>query len=725
MKKIHIAILYHNHQPLYKDPLENFYHLPWVKFHATKDYYDMALWVEKYPALKLNFNFVPSLLLQLEDYSNGAKDKYSELTLKPSTQLTFEEKLFILKNFFNCNWETMVKPFRRYKELLELRGESSYEDELIRKVSYFSSKDWTDLQVWYNLVWFDPYWRKTDVEIKKLFEKGESFSQEDKEIIIKKQIWICGEIIKKYKQLQEENKIEISFSAFYHPILPLLINPQDAKVSSPQTLLPKNAISLKEDAEKQIEIAKEYYKEKFGIEPRGFWPSEGSVSNDLISLLKKFNIKWFATDEEILKKSLIQPKQDIPSNITYTHYKIDIENPIYVVFRDRKLSDNISFVYYKWRKEDAVKDIESHLINIYNLYKDKNFPILVPIILDGENCWEFYQNDGEDFLDEFYNMLTSNEIFETVLISNYISKNPDVPILKSIWPGSWINANYNIWIGHPEDNNAWEYLYKTRKFLCDFLYNNDVSENEKNLCWHEIYAAEGSDWFWWFGDEHYTSQSDLFDFLFRQHLKNIYKILKQSSPSYLDIPIKLNMIKDNIIFPSNFISPTIDGKITSYFEWISSGKYFQINFSQHRTTSLADTIFYGFDLENIYIRIDYSEKNIGEDITIDICFICDLHNHNKICHVKIPFKKYTNRYEFIFPDGKKVEFKDNVMIDKIIEVKIPFSLLNTTSGQQIGFFVVFEKNFGYNTIELQRLPENGFVEITHPDEDFFKMFWTV
>ncbi|MCX7910933.1 MAG: glycoside hydrolase family 57 protein, partial [Endomicrobia bacterium] len=490
MKKVYVAILYHHHQPLYKDPLKNFYHLPWVKFHATKDYYDMVIWVEKFPNLKLNFNFVPSLLLQLEDYSKGAKDKYLELTLKPSNQLTFDDKLFILKNFFNCNWETMVYPFKRYKELLEMRGKNLKEDELLRKINYFSNRDWTDLQVWYNLVWFDPYWRKNDSEIKYLFEKGENFTEEDKIIIVNKQSWICGEVIKKYKELQQQSKIEISFSAFYHPILPLLINPQTSKISDPNLILPKNAISLEEDAKKQIELAIEYYKEKFGIYPKGFWPSEGSVCDELVFILEKFSIKWFATDEDILKKSLMLSTGKFPDKTAiYKHYKFNTETPIYVVFRDKEISDNISFVYYRWRKEDAVKDIEAKLLDIYNLCKNEEFPILVTIILDGENCWEYYHNDGEDFLNDFYNMLTSNKMFETVLLSDYILAHPEAPILKNIWPGSWINANYNIWIGHLEDNKAWEYLYKTREFLCNFLSQNEVSEEKKKMCWNEIYAA--------------------------------------------------------------------------------------------------------------------------------------------------------------------------------------------------------------------------------------------
>ncbi|MCS7228186.1 MAG: glycoside hydrolase family 57 protein, partial [Endomicrobia bacterium] len=475
MKKLYISIIYHQHQPMYKDPLENFYHLPWVRLHAIKDYYDMLVWVEKFPNLKLNFNFVPSLLIQLEDYANNAMDKHLELTIKQPDELTNEDKIYILKNFFNCNWETMLYPYKKYKELFELRGSKIVDNELSRKIKYYNPQDWVDLQVWSNLVWFDPYWRKNDTEIKNLFDKGQNFTEEDKHLIVKKQRWICGQIIKKLKQLQDEKKIEISFSAFYHPILPLLCNPEKAKISNPDVILPKNICSLVEDAEIQIILGKQYYEEKFGRSPEGFWPSEGAVSDDIIPLLSNHGIKWFATDEEILRNSIYINTKKFPSrDIIYKHYQIKTNNnfPIYVVFRDREISDNIGFVYYKWNYIDAVKDIENKLKTIYEkIYNGNNDDNdrLLTIILDGENCWEYYQDDGEKFLYEFYKMLTSTNLWETVCVSDFIKTHPVCDELPGLWPGSWINANYNIWIGHPEDNTAWDYLYKTRSFLTQYI----------------------------------------------------------------------------------------------------------------------------------------------------------------------------------------------------------------------------------------------------------------
>lgn len=732
-KKLYIAILYHQHQPYYKDPLNSKYHLPWVRLHAIKDYYDMCTWVEKFQNLKLNFNYVPSLMIQLEDYSKDAMDKELELTLKPVQELTQEDKAYILKNFFSCNYYTMIFPYKRYKELYDKRGSINSEEELYRKIKYFNNQDWIDLQMWANLVWFDLYWRQNDEQVKLWFEKDTNFTQQDKEELIKKQRWICGEVVKKHKQLQDEKKIEVSVSAFYHPILPILCDPQKAKVSNPSITLPRNIVSLQEDATQQIKLALECYNKNFNFLPCGFWPSEGSVSEDIIPIIAENNISWIATDEEILKNSLyLQTKGYPQKEVIYKHYKIQLKNkthkPVYIIFRDRELSDKIGFIYYRWNYKDAVKDIETKLMEIYNnVYKNSTneTSALVSIILDGENCWEFYPNDGNDFLNEFYSMLTSNEYFETVLISEYISQNPNTEILQTLWPGSWINANYNIWIGHQEDNTAWEYLYKTRSFLVEYLkqHNNEISEEIKNLCWQEIYTAEGSDWFWWFGDEHYTPQSDIFDFLFRKHLKNVYLLLNQQPPKYLDIPIKQQVKFYEYVLPADFITPKIDGKISNYFEWSSAGKYTPVVSSMHQTTKIVSSVYFGFDLGNLYLRIDYNKEKLEENLTFNI-FLRKKTSHQDVSCLRFLLNKGNNKYEFINPEGftQVIEY---LMIDRIIELKLPFCLLKTFPSEEIQFFVSIEKILQDKKLEVERIPEYDFIEIIHPDKSYIKKFWTV
>jgi len=729
MKKLYIAILYHQHQPLYKELSKNYYYLPWVRLHAIKDYYDMLIWTQKYEKLKLNFNFVPSLLVQLEDYAKDAIDKHLELTLKNVSQLTEEDKVYILKNFFNCNWSTMIEPYKRYNELLLQRGIKITDNDLQRKIKYFNNQDWLDLQVWSNLVWFDPYWRKVDNEIKSLFDKEKNYTEEDKHIIVKKQRMICKEIPKKLKELQQQGKIEVSVSAFYHPILPLLCDPAKAKISNPNVVLPRNYVKLVEDAEEQIKLAKELYEKLFDISPKGFWPSEGSVSNDIIPLLDKYGIRWFATDEEILRKSIYMMTKNYPQReVIYKHYQVEIGNhqPIYVIFRDREISDSISFVYQRWNHIDAVKDIEKKLIKIYNkVYHNNNAEdALVSIILDGENCWEFYPNDGEDFLSELYKMLTEHKLFETVLISDFISSHTKTDKLTTLWPGSWINANYNIWIGHPEDNTAWEYLYNTRKFLEEYLNQNpNVTKEIKHLCWQEIYIAEGSDWYWWFGDEHYTSYSDVFDFLFRQNLKNIYIFLGEKPPEFLNLPIKKIVSLTEIQMPSGFISAKIDGQVSSYFEWALAGKIVPLTSSMHQTTKILSCLYFGFSTEDIYLRMDYNKTEIDKQNIVVSIFLCTP-KEQCVYRIKFELKKGNNKYLMVFSENKQQEF-EYIKIDKVVELKIPFSILQTSPGEQIKFFVLVEKIVNDKTFELERIPGEGIVEIIHPDTSYIKEFWNV
>ncbi len=741
-KKLFIAILYHHHQPYYKDTSTNYYQLPWVRFHAIKDYYDMAAIVENFENLKLNFNLVPSLMLQLEDYANNAIDKYLQLTLKPADQLNHQEKLFILKEFFKCNWQTMVYPYKRYAELLEKRGKVVSDEELERKIKYFSTQDFLDLQMLSNLVWFDPYWRNKDPEIKFLFDKQQGYTQQEKELVVKKQRYICGEIVKLYKRLQDEGKIEVTTSAFYHPILPLLCDFNKAKISNPQITLPSTHFIYPEDAKKQIETAIEYYIKQFGVKPKGFWPSEGAVSDDIIPFLVDVGIKWIATDEEILKNSLqLDPafrNTKIEKKLIYKNYKVSHPSgkEINIIFRDRELSDNIGFVYSNWDPKDAVKDIELRLNNIYHtVYSQEslNEDYIVSIILDGENCWEYYPNDGIEFLTEFYKMLTTNELFETTLISKYIEEHPAEYTLKTLWPGSWINANYNIWIGHPEDNTAWEYLTKTRNVLVENINSQPQLEKEKiESCWEEIYIAEGSDWYWWYGDEHFTLDSSVFDNLFRQHLKNVYIQLGLEIPQYLNIPIKGSGKKPEYVLPTDFISPVIDGKITNYFEWISAGKYLlRQTSSMHQTTNIISQIFFGFDLGNLYFRIDLNpkiEKENLENLLININLLRqqqlpETFNITFYLADKIDF------YEF-YAAGLEKQILNDIKKDKIIELKLPFCLIKTLPGNKILFNItVYSATKGNKEqtklYELERWPPNGYIEIFHPTESYPKQFWSV
>ena len=279
---LYICFLWHMHQPFYKDPLKGVYRLPWVRLHGTKDYLDMLEILTEFPAIQQVFNFTPSLLEQLEDYTgNNAKDRFLELTLKNATELSMDDKVFILDNFFLANWDNMIKPFPRYFELLMQRGLHVIQNDIRRAAQYFRNSDFLDLQVLFNLCWIDPLFRDKDLFLKSLIEKGRDFSEEDKNMLIEKQFSILRQIVPRYSETVKTGQIEISVSPFYHPILPLLCDTNTARIAMPDVSLPHKRFSHPEDAEKQIQMGMDYFEKIFKYRPVGMWPSEGSVSGPM------------------------------------------------------------------------------------------------------------------------------------------------------------------------------------------------------------------------------------------------------------------------------------------------------------------------------------------------------------------------------------------------------------------------------------------------------------
>jgi len=708
---INLAILWHMHQPYYFDPLKNKFILPWVRLHATKDYLDMLLLLEEFPDIKVTFNIVPSLLKQIREYENGATDLFMEITLIPAEELKDEQKIFILENFFLANWQTMIYPFPRYRELLDKRGKS-YGD-LSKTIKKFTTQEFRDLQVLFNLVWIDPLHRINDKFLKELERKGREYTEEEKNLLINKQIEILKKIIPHYKKLALSNQIELSVSPFYHPILPLIYDNFKAKETMPNVVLPKYRFIAPEDAKKQITKAIEYFEAIFGFKPDGLWPSEGSVSEEIIELIKDSKISWIATDEEILSKSLGEKLREgdrfLAPEKLYSVYEF---NGVKIFFRDRILSDLIGFVYSKWQHDYAVNDFIGRLKKIS--YKDN---IIIPVILDGENAWEYYEKDGLDFLRTLYKSLSEDREIRTVTFSEYLSENPPIKSLRRVFPGSWINANFSIWIGHEEDNLSWDYLYQTRQDL--IKYQNENPSKDLYTAWEEIYIAEGSDWNWWFGDEHYTETKDVFDEIYRHHLINVYREIGKEPPSYLYTPIikKVREIKPDIE-PKGFIYPKIDGKVTGYFEWLEAGKYILKRFggSMHKSEGLLSELYYGFNKKFLYIRLDPScpiedfkefifQIQIIEPVRIKVLW---KYSEEVAQIIKQENGEWIKHYEI-----------ENVALDSIFEIEIPLEKIGIKEEENIYLFVEILMN---NHI-IERAPSVGFIKIQVPNPEFDKLMW--
>lgn len=734
-EKLYLAIYWHMHQPYYRNKFTGECTLPWVRLHCTKDYYDMPALLESFPSIHQTFNLVPSLMDQIEEYACGGSDRFLDLSKKPAEELSLEDKIFILHNFFMVNWDNMVEIYPRYSELLRMRGYHTSPSQVQEIQRYFTPQDLLDLQVWFNLSWFDPFFQETKPFIKSLIKKDRGFTEEEKIKLLEIQKEIVGDTLSIYKKLQNEGIIEVTTTPYYHPILPLLIDTDCARTALPRINLPANNFSHPEDAEHQIRKAIERYQEFFGQNPRGFWPSEGSVSEEAVLLLAKNGVAWIGTDEGILTNSLgVSISRDISGEcqkptLLYQPYFFEKDGQrIYLVFRDHTLSDLFGFIYSKWDAKDAVEDFIKRLKRIKGKLPsglEDGRPPLVSIILDGENAWEYYKNDGRDFLMMLYDRLSSEKNIVSCTVSEYLEKYPPRQKLPKLFAGSWINSNFAIWIGHEEDNTAWDLLSQTRNELLEYQKNNPDESSEKlQKAWEEVYIAEGSDWCWWFGEDHYSGNDEEFDNLFREHLKNVYYFIDKEPPNNLYVPVlrKDKKIKP-LAEPRGFITPTIDGEITSYYEWISAGHLdvTRTGGTMHQARSYISDIYYGFNLSNFYLRLDTTVDL--KDITIEnLNFSLNfLSPHKRSFELRVnPMKNKIEFYLNFIEDKKEIGEMEGAALD-VMEICIPFKLLEAKIQDEVQFLIVVKKD----QHELERWPQRGYISFFVPGEDFERIMWQV
>lgn len=714
MERIQLAFLWHMHQPFYKNLFTGEYLLPWVLLHGTKDYFDMAYILKEFPGLKQNFNLVPSLLKQLMDYEDlQAKDTYLELFRKRPQDLSESQKIFLLTNFFNANWDNMIKPFPHYFELLKKRG-FYYPKEGIKEIKdYFSDEELRDIQVFFFLAWMDPMFLDQYDGLRYLKKKGRLFSEEDKLVIEEVQRSILKGIIPLYKDLADTGAIELSTSPFYHPIIPLIIDSNAAREAMPDVVLPERAFRHKSDASHQVKTAIDLFSRFFGYTPKGMWPPEGSVSNDAFAVYAEQGVEWLVTDEDILFRSLgVQNTRDgygnlLSPELLYRPYQWEKEGrTLKILYRDKQLSDLISFHYSRMGAKDAANDCIRRLKEIRNSVQGRIKAPIVTIAMDGENAWENYTNDGWDFLRYFYEGILKEESIVSTTIGEYLNIAEDTEKLSSTFAGSWIAHNFSIWIGQAEDNAGWNLLAQTR----DFLQNEDP-EMKNEQAWECIYIAEGSDWFWWYGDDHSSENDEIFDFLFRENLANAYRFSNKEPPDILAIPI---LIEDREIKstrePIDFIYPHIDGKVTSYFDWMGSGfvEGKGHGVAMHDSVTLIKGCYYGFNENSLFLRTDIDSNFIEnmDDVSFEINLIARSPS-------KIVYRVKGGASETSLPVS--LAYSD------ILEMECPLNALEMKTGEKINIWFSLK----INDMLVDRLPKRGYISIKVPSESFEMEMWYV
>jgi len=603
---LYVNLTWHQHQPLYYQDTDGVYTRPWVRVHATKDYLDMAEKVADYEDLRVTFNYTPSLIRQLTDLANGAKDLYWVLSEKPASSLTEGEKQFILERFFDVNWTNIVSKYPRYQALLDRRGGTDQES-LQTALETFTDQDFLDLQIWFNLAWFDPIYLAEEPLVG-LVEKGEGFSESDKEIVFNQVLEVVQKVLPYHKELQDAGQIEVTITPYTHPILPLIYDNQLALVGNPSAEMPELPFAYPQDAQAHLEICVDMYQEHFDREVRGLWPGEGAVAQEIVPLVADYGFNYMQTGEPVLAKSLglesfTRNAQGLvrEADALYRPYYVidDSGNQVAVFFRDWTLSDNIGFVYSGMTGEVGARDLINRLEAIQANFIDNNIegPHIVSIILDGENAWEHYPNDGNDFLNALYRMLTESEVLKTVTPSEYLEMFPEQRMLDTLFPGAWFSPNYDTWIGETEEAIAWDYLARTREFLVPYE-NGEIAAEPQALdqAFDFMYLAEGSDWFWWFGDDQDSGQDSYFDEAFRALLAGVYTSLSEEVPQFVEVPV----IQARAVPPTHHFSglsmPVLDGEDDPAWE---DAAYYAFEGS-----APVAGFYYTMDEENIYLRVD-------------------------------------------------------------------------------------------------------------------------
>ena len=745
-KKLSIAFYWHMHQPVYQLSPTGDFLMPWVRLHAVKDYLDMALWAKKFDKLKLNFNFVPVLINAIINYGeNEAHDIHSRLTITPQDELTNEDKIFILNNFFDANYQTMILANPEYHRLYQIVQSSGTED-----TSIFSNQEYADLMALFNLAWIDPSFKTSNSELKKLVKKGKNYTLEDRIAIIQIQRDIIKKIIPTIRKLIEKNKIEITTSPYYHPILPILLDYKNIKKnSSPANDLQDLKTDL--DAKMQTKMALDRIEEVFGKRPRGVWPSEQCVSAKTLEMLSSLGVEWSLSDEGILANSInFEFEHDFkgyikePYHLLKTYKYKTSTSDLKMVFRESTIPNLIGFEYQNHNPIATANDLYDRIKVLQSkILSSPDNEHLLTIALDGENCWENYLEDGASFLKTLYTLITEDDSLETVLLSDYLEKTKEDKLLPKIASGSWINRNFKLWIDEPVKDIAWTYLKRVRQDFANFVKREPLNPNIE-LARRELFICEGSDWFWWYGEPNDSGRDNIFDFLFRTHLKNVYRYLDLDTPKYLDDPLSDISTSKPSKYPKSLITPSINGKnvVDEDDEWNNAG-YIEIpDGPVLRESKLFDKIRFGNDQNNFYLKF-HLNKYIKENLelskrTYQMYIYTRKASHrqdlspvrliNKTKNITpVSMEKFHNEIQIAIRNNKLqllriikaipgdmwvLEMSKSIeaVYDEVLDLKIPFDILGIKSGETLEFLLI-NANYGVKDFYI---PNETVLSVTRP-----------
>ena len=699
--------------------------LPWTRLHALKDYWGMVRVLEEFPRVHATFNVVPSLGAQLEEYASGKFDEpWFATAFRAAKELTTEDKSEILTRAFQVNYDHLLARWPRFIELHQWVHAQGHE----RAKQSLGERDWRDLQLLSQLAWMDEEYLASDPVVSRLARKGTDFTEKDKQDLCAKQFELLGRVLPEYRCAASTGQVEISATPFYHPILPLLCDSDIARVSNPGTPLPTPAFRHPEDAREQLVRARRYHERVFGRAPDGLWPSEGSVSEQALSIAAELGFKWFATDEGVLGHTLRagfgRDAAGVPSNAEKLYSPLRVRaggREMVGFFRDHYLSDLVGFVYSRMNAGAAAEDLHNRIRAIGERVQIGR-PLTVSLILDGENAWEYYPGNGREFLRQFYRRIENDPDIRALTASEAVAAAGEIPTNHGIFPASWINANFDVWIGSGEDVTAWDHLRRARDFYGQQVecaakgFPRAPTPEQLAASYEALLGAEGSDWCWWYGPEHSSANDGEFDAFYRKLLTEVYLALGAEAPDVLAEPIKRQPERALILPPSSHLHVKVDGRESTYFEWMGAGLYSadRRSSAMHGRLLLLHELRYGFDEERFHLRVDVFAEALAE--LRDAEFRITLRAEQEL--------RVVVRLEEGRVSGYLVESRDlcllgpdevvKVACDKILEVSVAKEMFILGKRKSVSLGVAIWEG----GLPVDLLPAEGLLEIQLGEEHF-------
>lgn len=537
--KLKVVLCWHMHQPQYRNLSSDTYRLPWTYLHGIKDYIDMAVYLEREPGARAVFNFTPILLEQILDYTyqiqrffshnKSIKDPLLAALISPVLPKDEEHCLALVKQCLKANEKHLIERFEPYQELAEL---ASMMETKPHAMLYTNDLFLSDLITWYHLAWLAETTRADDERVISLLKKARGFSLHERLLLLRIVLEQLESIIPRYKALSEKGQIELSVTPYAHPILPLMLDLESARQAMPDIDLPsvRHYPGGEQRCKNHIEAGISLFEQCFGKKPKGCWPSEGAISGESLRMLSEFDFKWAASGQQVLHNSLKKNKQKAPDCLYYPYAFSDTQ--LRCFFRDDHLSDLIGFSYQNWHGDDAVNNLVSELENIAERYSSNKSKV-VSIILDGENCWEYYPKNGYYFLTALYDKLSTHDSIELCTFEDCVYDDQPCNTLSNIVAGSWVYGTLSTWIGHQDKNRGWDALIRAKQAYDTHINDATLDDEQRAKAREQLAICEGSDWFWWFGDYNPSGSVSDFEALYREHLANLYRFLGLEVPEDL------------------------------------------------------------------------------------------------------------------------------------------------------------------------------------------------